>query len=112
MVSGWHTFVVRVPMAPDRDAGMVLMRRMERWLADNHRPIPLFHPNGEPRSLNVCVAIPVEQSEKALAYRAFCSALGISSSLIQWRVSGFKPPQATDNAAARRPDTETLRPAR
>jgi hypothetical protein len=92
MSAGWHTIVVRVPMAPEREAGLRTLRRMERWLAEHHRPMPLFHADGQPRSEAVCVAIPVENAGKALAFRSFCSELGLSGSMVQWRVTAWRAP--------------------
>lgn len=91
MTGSWHHLVVRVPFKDDVVAGMKTLRRIEHWLADNHRPMPLFHPDGRPRSETVCVAVPSNQAHRALIYRAFCAELGLAPSMVQWRVSSAPP---------------------
>ncbi len=91
MSKGWHTLVVTVPLKPDRDAGLAKLRLLERWLAENHKPVPLFRPDGQPRTTTVCVAVPVENAAKALAWRSFCAQLGLSGSMVQWHVAAWRP---------------------
>lgn len=91
MTRSWHHLVVRVPLKDDAVAGMRTLRRIEHWLAGNHRPIPLFHPDGRPRSETICVAVPSNEAHRALTYRAFCVELGLAPSMVQWRVSAEAP---------------------
>jgi hypothetical protein len=106
MTRSWHHLVVRVPLKDDAVAGVRTLRRIERWLAGNHRPVPLFHPDGRPRSDTVCVAVPSDEAHRALTYRAFCAELGLASSMVQWRV-GTTGGRGREPAHAFQPFRET-----
>lgn len=82
----WLAIAVRVKLG-EGDRDIRRMRALERWLAHNHTPRALFNPDGRPRSEVVCLAVPAGQSEKALAFRAFCGGLGLAGSLVQWRIA-------------------------
>ncbi len=46
------------------------LQALQQWLAQNHKPVTLFRADGRPRSEIVCLAVPVEDADKALAWRA------------------------------------------
>ncbi|MGE0503355.1 MAG: hypothetical protein AB7I79_21935 [Rhizobiaceae bacterium] len=93
--AGWQNVVVRVPLMPDYEAGVRKLRALERWLADNHRPVALFRADGRPRGEVVCLAVPAERPERVLAWRSFCGDLGVSAGMVQWRTAPYRtlPPE-------------------
>ncbi len=85
--AAWRPYSVRAPLAPDREApayrrGLDTLRRIEAWLAANHRPIALFDAHGRPKSEAVSVFFDRAEATKALAYRAFCNELGLADALL------------------------------
>jgi hypothetical protein len=99
--AGWHALVVRVGFDAGYEDGVHKLRTMEAWLARHHRPLALFRPDGRPRSSVVCLAVPVEQGETALAWRGLCRELGLADALVQWRIApgcngGAIAPRTTD----------------
>lgn len=91
--AGWQILVVRVPLQADYESGVRKLQAMQEWLARNHKPVTLFRSDGRPRSEVVCIAVPVEMPEKALAWRALCKDLGVASGLVQWRAAPYRPVQ-------------------
>ena len=89
--AGWQILVVRVPLAADYEAGVRKLQAMQDWLAEHHRPVTLFRSDGRPRSEMVCIAVPAEMPDKALAWRALCKDLGVASGLVQWRSAPYRP---------------------
>jgi len=89
--AGWQVLVVRVPLDPDYEAGVRKLQALQEWLAQNHKPVTLFRANGTPRSEVVCLAVPVEAADKALAWRAFCNELGLAAGMVQWRTAPYRP---------------------
>lgn len=88
---GWRNLVVRVPLRPDYEAGVRKLRALERWLADNHRPVALFGADGRPRGEVVCLALPADRPESALEWRGLCGDLGVAHSLVQWNTAAWPP---------------------
>lgn len=84
---GWRNMVVRVPLASDYENGVRKLRALEHWLAEHHRPVALFRADGLPRSDVVCLAVPDDRPDKALAWRAFCGELGVGRGMVQWRTA-------------------------
>ncbi|MEC9344113.1 MAG: hypothetical protein VYD64_09745, partial [Pseudomonadota bacterium] len=82
----WHALAVRVPDAGDPEGERRKLRRLEAWLLRHHRRMAIFRPDGRPRSRTVCFAVPVEEADRALAFRAFCRELGLGETLVQWRI--------------------------
>ena len=87
----WQNLVVQVPLQADYEAGVRTLRAMERWLATHHTPVALFRADGRPRSNVVCLAVPADLPEKALAFRTFCGELGVASGMVQWRTAAYRP---------------------
>ncbi|MBX3578411.1 MAG: hypothetical protein KF723_14500 [Rhizobiaceae bacterium] len=83
--------VVRVPLASDYEGGLRTLRALEHWLAEHHRPVALFRADGRPRSDVVCVAVPEDRPEQALAWRTFCGELGVARGMVQWRTAALPP---------------------
>lgn len=84
----WLQYLVWLPIDPDAApedyrSGILALRQIEDWLRDNHAPRPLFDKHGRPKSGLVSVSFEENELEKALAYRNFCTALGLSRSLRQ-----------------------------
>ncbi|MGD9915526.1 MAG: hypothetical protein AB7S80_15720 [Rhizobiaceae bacterium] len=90
--AGWQILVVRVPLAPDYEDGVRKLRALQQWLARHHRPIALFRADGRPRSEAVCLAVPADEPDKALAWRAFCNEIGVAAGMVQWRAAPYRPP--------------------
>ena len=87
MAAAWRHYYVRVTLAADREApdyrrALDTLRRIEVWLAANHRPIALFDAHGRPKSEAVSVFFDRADAVKALAYRAFCNELGLADTLL------------------------------
>ncbi|MSO74713.1 MAG: hypothetical protein EXQ99_06140 [Alphaproteobacteria bacterium] len=103
MFAAWRHYYVRVAMAPDRDAsdyrhGLETLRRIEAWLAANHRPIALFDAHGRPKSEAVSVFFDRTDAAKALAYRTLCNELGLAASLLSNLVVHVRCPRTTPPA--------------
>jgi hypothetical protein len=88
---GWQIIVVRVPDAASQAGARRKLEAMERWLAEHHRPVALFNADGRPRSETVCLALPLEQSDRALAWRTFCGEIGLAGHMVQWRAAPYRP---------------------
>lgn len=84
----WLQFLIWLPVGPsvspeEQISGIMAMRQIEEWLRDNHTPRPLFDKYGRPKSPMVSVSFEDNQLEKALAYRGFCTALGVGQLMQQ-----------------------------
>lgn len=84
----WLQYLVWLPLDPETTpdeyrSGVLALRQIENWLRDNHAPRALFDKHGRPKSRLVTVSFDETELEKALAYRNFCSTLGLSRSLRQ-----------------------------
>ena len=100
MAAAWRHYYVRVTLAPDPEApdyrhGLDTLRRLEAWLAENHRPIALFDARGRPKSEAVSVFFDRADAAKALAYRAFCNELGLAETLLSNLVIHVRCPRTT-----------------
>jgi hypothetical protein len=89
--AGWVHAWVRVPLGPSpwderTREGVRRLREIERWLAQNHRPLALFDRYGRPKSEVVSVLFPVSRPAVTLQFRQLCFALGLSETLKQGRV--------------------------
>jgi hypothetical protein len=89
--AGWQHTVVRVPLGvrgrdPHYAEGVRTLRRVERWLAEHHRPLALFDRFDRPKSEVVSVMFPADAPGTVLAFRGFLAELGLSASLVQTRV--------------------------
>ena len=82
---------MRVALDADYEDGVRKLRALEAWLARNHRPVALFRADGRPRSETVCLAVPADLPEKALAWRSFCGDLGVAAGMVQWRTAPYAP---------------------
>ncbi len=101
--AAWRHYYVRVALTPNRDApdyrqGLETLRRIEAWLATNHRPIALFDAHGRPKSEAVSVFFERADAAKALAYRTFCNELGLTSSMLSNLVVHVRCPRTTPPA--------------
>lgn len=90
-LEGWQHAVVRIPLGVrGRDRhhaeGVRILRRLEAWLAENHRPLALFDRYDRPKSETVSVMFPAKNASTVLAFRGFLAELGLSGSLLQTRV--------------------------
>ena len=87
MTEKWRAMTVDVSARGDPLETARRLRRLEVWFAKYHRPLTFFRPDGRPRSQVICLAVPVEESAKALAFKAMCMELGIGASISQWLIS-------------------------
>jgi hypothetical protein len=100
IAAAWRHYYLRVALAPDPGAanyrrGIETLRRIEAWLATNHRPIALFDAHGRPKSEAVSVFFERADAVKALAYRAFCNELGLAQTLLSGLVVHVGCPRTT-----------------
>jgi hypothetical protein len=84
----WLQYLVWLPVGPDASPddqlnSILALRRIEKWLRDHHTPRPLFDKYGRPKSPLVSVSFEDKDLETALAYRGFCTAIGLSQSMQQ-----------------------------
>lgn len=96
----WRHFYVRVRLSADREArdyqrAVTTLRRIEAWLAANHRPIALFAADGRPKGEAVSVFFERHDAEKAFAYRALCNELGLADTLMSGIVVQARDPRTT-----------------
>jgi hypothetical protein len=99
----WLHYFVRVPLGPDASSdayrvGVLVLRQLEGWLADHHRPHQLFDRHGRPKTTLVSVFFSENERQTALAYRIFCNELGLSHGLQQSRVRHNRCPRTTPAA--------------
>ena len=98
----WVNYVVRVNLGPrafssEFRTGLTKLKKIETWLQKNHLPLALMDEFGKPKSEIVTVFFDAGDSAKALAFKGFCSELGIASTLQSqrvklnrdWRVQGY-----------------------
>jgi hypothetical protein len=83
----WRHLYVRVALSADRQGAdyrvaLDKLRRLETWLAANHRPIALFGADGLPKGEAVSVFFERAEAAKALAYRTLCNELGLGGTLL------------------------------
>ena len=96
----WLLYCVQVPLGPDATSdayrlGVAVLRRLEAWLADHHRPRQLFDRHGRPKSPLVSVFFSEAELQTAMAYRIFCNELGLSQALQQSRIRHNRCPRTT-----------------
>ena len=97
---GWLLVTVGLPGGPDggRDDQVrgLLLQVLEEWLATHHR-VPALLPStrGRRNSDAVTVAFRADEAESALAFRGFCSGLGVVPRLTQSRVLPNNCPRTT-----------------
>jgi hypothetical protein len=88
----WLVMTLALPPADNRGGrndGMraLLLQVLQEWLAAHHR-LPALLPGtaGRRNSDTVTVSFQAGEAEAVLAFRTFCSGLGLGQSLQQWRV--------------------------
>lgn len=84
----WLQYLIWLPVGPDASPedqlnSILALRQIESWLRDHHTPRPLFDKYGRPRSPLVSVSFEDNELEKALAYRGFCTAIGLGQFMRQ-----------------------------
>ncbi len=96
----WHQFFVTISLGDEADTdqyriGVLVMRQIEAWLREHHRPRPLFDPLGRPKSQLVSVSFAQDELDKAMAYRVLCNELGLGSALHHSRIFHNHCPRTT-----------------
>lgn len=96
----WLQYLLTIRLGDDADsdqyrAGIRAMRQIERWLRDNRRPRALFDLAGRPKSQLVSVSFARDEMEMAMAYRVFCSRLGLGAALRHSRIRHNACPRTT-----------------
>ncbi len=87
----WVNCVVRVNLglhgySSGFRTGLTRLKKIETWLQENHLPLALMGEFGKPKSEIVTVFFDAGESAKALAFKGFCSELGIASTFQSQRV--------------------------
>ncbi len=96
----WLQYFVRIELGQEISSeqyqlGLMLLRQLEAWLKDHHRPRQLFDRYGRPKSQMVSVFFSEGELQTALAYRIFCNELGLSHALQQSRIRHNHCPRTT-----------------
>jgi hypothetical protein len=96
----WLHYFVHIQLGQDVSSeayrvGVLVMRQLEAWLSDHHRPRQLFDRHGRPKSPMVSVFFSESELQTALAYRIFCNELGLSHTLRQSRIRHNRCPRTT-----------------
>ncbi len=80
--------------------GIKILRKIERWLHENHLQRAMFDEYGFPKfpAGNVTVTFNADEPEKAMAYRVFCNEIGVGHTLDQYRIVRSPDPRTTHPA--------------
>ncbi len=80
--------------------GVILLRKIERWLHANHLQRSMFYAYGFPKFPigNITVTFKASEPEKTMAYRVFCNELGIGDTLDQFRIAFSRDPRTVHPA--------------